>query len=291
MAARLPLSSNCKEIRVISGKTNLLPLFGYPTKAFKAPLIYNPWFDKHGIDAVVVPMGVRPEDFPAVMKSVFQLTNIAGALVTMPHKVTTVGLLDEVTTAVKISGACNAILKRPDGSLLGDIFDGTGFTRGLRRKGFVFEGAKCLVVGSGGVGSAIAASLAAEGVAEITTFDSCQESAEGLASRLRLHYPTLVARTGASDAEGYDLVVNGTPLGMPGDPLPMDITRLAPSTFVGEVVMKAEITPLLQAAKNRGCRYQIGTDMLFEMIPAYLEFFGYGTTTPEELRSISKVVY
>ncbi len=276
---------------MISGKTNLLPLFGYPTKAFKAPLIYNPWFDKNGIDAVVVPMGVKPEEYPAVMKSVFKLTNIPGALVTMPHKVTTVGLLDEVTTAVKIAGACNAVLKRPDGTLLGDIFDGTGFTRGLRRKGFIFEGAKCLVVGSGGVGSAIAASLAAEGVAAITTFDTRPESAEGLASRLRQHYPKLVARTGVNDAAGYDLVVNGTPLGMPGDPLPMDITRLAPSTFVGEVVMKTEITPLLHAAKDRGCRFQIGTDMLFEMIPAYLEFFGYGTTTPEELRAVSKVVY
>ena len=276
---------------MISGKTNLLPLFGYPTKAFKAPLIYNPWFDKHGIDAVVVPMGVKPEDYPAVMKSVFKLTNIPGALVTMPHKVTTVGLLDEVTTAVKIAGACNAILKRPDGTLLGDIFDGTGFTRGLRRKGFAFEGAKCLVVGSGGVGSAIAASLAAEGVAAITTFDTRLESAEGLASRLRQYYPNLEARTGANSAEGYDLVVNGTPLGMPGDPLPMDISRLAPSTFVGEVVMKTEITPLLQAAKDRGCRFQIGTDMLYEMIPAYLEFFGYGTTTADELRVVSKVVY
>ena len=276
---------------MISGKTSLLPLFGYPTKAFKAPLIYNPWFDKHGIDAVVVPMGVKPEDYASVLKSVFQLTNVPGALVTMPHKVTTVGLLDEVTTAVKIAGACNAILKRPDGTLLGDIFDGAGFTRGLQRKGFVFAGAKCLVVGSGGVGSAIAASLAAEGVAAITTFDTYGESAKGLAARLSQHYPALVAKTGINDAAGYDLVVNATPLGLPGDPLPMDITHLAAETFVGEVVMKTEMTPLLLAAKERGCRFQIGTDMLFEMIPAYLEFFGYGSTTADELRSVSNVVY
>ena len=276
---------------MISGKTSLLPLFGYPTKAFKAPLIYNPWFDKHGIDAVVVPMGVKPEDYASVLKSVFQLTNVPGALVTMPHKVTTVGLLDAVTTAVQIAGSCNAILKRPDGTLLGDIFDGTGFTRGLQRKGFVFAGAKCLVVGSGGVGSAIAASLAAAGVAAITTFDTHGDSAQGLAARLRHHYPALAAEAGLNDAAGYDLIVNATPLGLPGDPLPIDITQLAPETFVGEVVMKAEMTPLLLAAKKRGCRFQVGTDMLFEMIPAYLEFFGYGSTTADELRAVSKVVY
>lgn len=276
---------------MISGNTILLPLLGYPTKTFKAPLIYNPWFEKHGIDAVVVPMGVKPEDFPIVLRSIFKLSNIPGALVTMPHKITTAGLVDEISTAATIAGSCNAILKRPDGSLLGDIFDGTGFTRGLRRKGFVFTAAKCLVVGSGGVGSAIAASLAAEGVQQISVFDAHAESAEGLASRLRQHYPKLLVSTGSRDAAGYDLVVNGTPLGMPGDPLPMDITRLTPATFVGEVVMKTEMTPLLQAAQKRGCRFQIGTDMLYEMIPAYLEFFGYGSTTAEELRALSKIEY
>jgi shikimate dehydrogenase len=87
-------------------------------------------------------------------------------------------------------------------------------------------------------------------------------------------------------------VVNGTPLGMkPGDPLPLDASRLEARTFVGEVVMKAEMTPLLEVARARGCRYQVGTDMLFEMIPAYLEFLGFGTATPDELRAVARVSY
>lgn len=276
---------------MISGKTSLLPLFGYPTAAFKAPLIYNPWFDNKGIDAVVVPMGVTVADYPAVLKSVFRLTNVPGALVTMPHKLATLALLDECSTTVKIAGSCNAIVKRPDGTLLGDMFDGTGFTRGLRRKGFVCAGAKCLVVGGGGVGSAIAASLGADGAELISLFDTDAESAEGLAARLRKHYPAIVVRTGSNDPKGFDLVVNATPLGVPGDPLPLDVTRLESTTFVGEVVMKSEMTALLLAARERGCRFQIGTDMLFEMVPAYLEFFGYGRATAEELRAQSHVVY
>jgi shikimate dehydrogenase len=88
------------------------------------------------------------------------------------------------------------------------------------------------------------------------------------------------------------VVVNATPLGMkPGDPMPIDIDRVAPDTFVGEVVMKEEFTPLLRAAQAKGCPVQVGTDMLFEMIPAYLEFFGFGTSTPEELRSLAKIRY
>jgi shikimate dehydrogenase len=41
----------------------------------------------------------------------------------------------------------------------------------------------------------------------------------------------------------------------------------------------------------RGCRFQVGTDMLFEQIPAYLEFFGFPTATPEHLRSVAKLSY
>jgi shikimate dehydrogenase len=55
--------------------------------------------------------------------------------------------------------------------------------------------------------------------------------------------------------------------------------------------MKTEFTPLLLAAKAKGCQVQVGTDMLFEMIPAYLEFFGFGTASPEELRAVAQLKY
>jgi len=277
---------------MISGKTTLIAHLGYPTEGFKAPMIYNPWFEKNGIDAVVMPMGVKAEDYTTVLQSLFRLTNIRGALVTMPHKVTTTGLVDELTPTARIAGACNAILRRPDGTLLGDQFDGAGFARGVERKGRSLKGARAFVLGSGGVGSAIAASLAAAGVTGLSLFDTNTAAVEALADRLRKHYSQLVVTTGSKDPAGYDVVVNATPLGMnEGDPLPFDIDRISPGTFVGEVVMKSEYTPLLRAAKEKGCTVQVGTDMLFEMIPAYLEFFGFGTATPEQLRAVSQIKY
>lgn len=275
---------------MISGKTTLIAHLGYPTENFKAPLIYNPWFDKKGIDAVVMPMGVLADDYQALLPLLFRMTNIRGALVTMPHKVTTTSLVDEMTPTARIAGACNAILKREDGTLLGDQFDGAGFVRGVQRKGRELKGARVLVLGSGGVGSAIAASLAGAGVADMALFDTATQSVEALADRLREHYPALRVSTGSKDPAGFDLIVNATPLGMKdGDPVPFDIERIAPTTFVGEVVMKSEYTPLLRAAKDKGCPVQVGTDMLYEMIPAYLEFFGFGTATPEELRAVSQI--
>ena len=275
---------------MISGKTTLIAHLGYPTEAFKAPMIYNPWFESKGIDAVVVPMGVKAPDYATVLQSIFKFTNIRGALVTMPHKITTLGLMDEVTPTALVAGACNAILLRPDGTLLGDQFDGAGFVRGVQRKGRKLEGARVLVSGNGGVGSAIAASLAAAGVAEMSLYDSYEASAQALAGRLREHYPKLRVTTGSNDPAGHDLIVNATPMGMnEDDPLPFDISRISKDTFVGEVVMKKTITPLLAAAQALGCPFQVGTDMLFEQIPAYLEFFGFGSATPEELRAVSKL--
>ncbi|KJA09531.1 shikimate dehydrogenase [Acidovorax temperans] len=277
---------------MISGTTQLIAHLGYPTESFKAPMIYNPWFEKRGIDAVVVPMGVKPGDYAGTLAALARVTNLKGALVTMPHKVTTLSLADEITPTARIAGACNALLLRPDGTWLGDQFDGAGFVRGLLRKGRTLRGARVIVSGAGGVGSAIAASLAAEGVAHISMFDTCAASAEGLAERLRAHYPQLVVQTSSNDPAGFDVVVNATPLGMKeGDPLPFDVTRIDPAAMVGEVVMKTEYTPLLQAALAKGCGVQVGTDMLFEMIPAYLEFFGYGTATADELRAVAQIKY
>ena len=210
----------------------------------------------------------------------------------MPHKVTAIGLLDEVLPTAAIAGACNAVRRTADGRLQGDMFDGEGFVRGVLRKGMKLLGARALVVGSGGVGCAIAASLAAAGVATLGLFDVHTASADGLAGRLRQHYPSLKVLTSSNDPDGFDLVVNATPMGMnAGDAMPMDVSRIAATTFVGEVVMKTEMTGFLAAAAERGCRVQIGTDMLFEQIPAYLEFFGLPSTTPEELRALATLNY
>jgi shikimate dehydrogenase len=129
-------------------------------------------------------------------------------------------------------------------------------------------------------------------VTRLGLFDANATSADGLADRLIKHYPELSVSTGSTDPDGYEIVVNATPLGMnEGDPLPLDMSRVDPSAFVGEVVMKQAITPFLAAAQERGCQTQVGTDMLFEQIPAYLEFFGFPSTTPDELRAVARVQY
>ncbi|MEK9720585.1 MAG: ThiF family adenylyltransferase [Quisquiliibacterium sp.] len=275
---------------MIDGNTELIAHIGYPTHTFTAPKIYNPYFESIGLNVVVVPMSCRADHYPQFLRSVFSLENIRGALVTMPHKVTTTGLVDQLSATAQVAGSCNAVKRLPDGRLAGDMFDGDGFVRGVRRKGFDPAGARALVVGCGGVGSAIAASLADAGIASLTLFDLNSATCDALSTRLRRHFPGLLVSGGTRDPVGHDLIVNATPLGMQaGDPLPLDVGRIEPHAFVGDVVLKTEGTPLLAASLARGCHTLVGTDMLFEMIPAYLEFFDLPMTDADLLKRVARL--
>ena len=274
----------------IRGPTALVAHIGFPTDGFVSPAIYNPFFEQRGLDAAVVPMGCRAGDYPAFLEAIFTLANIRGALITMPHKVTTAALVDDASEAVRLAGSCNAVRRLPDGRLQGDLFDGVGFVRALRTHGCLVEGMRALVIGAGGVGSAIAASLASAGVQSLALVDARAATADAVAGRLVQHFRGLDVRSGDGDLAGRNLVVNATPLGSRNDdPLPFDVSRLSPGTFVADVVMTAGTTRLVTAARERGCRVQSGIDMLFEQIPLYLEFFGFPSATPDELRRVARL--
>jgi len=268
--------------------TRLIAHIGWPTEPFKAPLIYNPWFEKADIDAVVVPMGATAQDYPEFFKYVFRLSNILGALVTMPHKRTTASLVDRQSRAVAIAGACNAVRLGVDGKLEGDLFDGYGFVAAMTRAGEKIKNSSALIVGAGGVGSAIAGALAEHDVGELGLYDVVPGLSEQLRDRLHTHFKNLEIKTGSNDPKGYDIIVNATPIGLAaGDPISVDVSRISPTAFVGEVVMSD--TPLLTAAKARGCRIQSGLSMNYEQIPAYLNFFGLPCTDPKTLQRIARL--
>ena len=260
---------------IIRGTTLLVPVLGSPVAQVKAPMLYNALFSTTGVDVAVVPVEVAPADYTELFKALFKAANVPGAMVTIPHKASTVALLDDCSEAVRIAGACNAVVRRADGTLYGELFDGLGFVLAVRQQGFEIAGARCLVVGAGGAGAAIAAALATAGAAVVRLHDTRAEHARALAERLQGHFAQVDIHAGIAAPQGFGLVVNATPLGMQdGDPLPLDVSQIAAQTVVAEIVMKREITPLLAAARARGCRTVLGREMLLAQMPLYLEFFG-----------------
>jgi shikimate dehydrogenase len=274
-AEATPRAAAIDVTRFIRGTTLVYPVLGSPITQVKAPMLYNALFASTGVDAVVVPIEVAAADYPTLLKGLFRGRNVPGAFVTIPHKPATVELLDDCSDAVRIAGACNAIVRRPDGTLYGELFDGIGFVRAAERTGFAVARSHCLVVGAGGAGAAIAAALAAGGAARVRLHDTRTDHARALAARLQRHFAGVTVEAGEPRLDGFDLVVNATPLGMePTDALPFDLGQITPNMLIGEIVMKREVTPLVEAARARGCRVVLGHEMLREQMPLYLEFFG-----------------
>jgi shikimate dehydrogenase len=275
----------------ISGTTTIFPVIGWPVEQVKAPILFNTYFKRHGIDARVVPLKIAPDAYAAAVRMLMAIENVGGIFVSIPHKPASVGAVDVVSARAALAGACNAIYKGADGAIHGDLIDGEGFIRAFDRTcgdvAFPWRQGRALVVGSGGVGCAVAAALAARGIARLDVYDNRVDHAEALRARLQAVYPGTVVGLGRPVAEGYDVVVNCTPLGMHADdPLPLDLRGVHAACIVADCGMKIEMTRLLAEAQARGCRIQKGKEMMIEQSPLYLELFGWPGVPASAFRAL-----
>jgi shikimate dehydrogenase len=201
--------------------------------------------------------------------------NFGGMIATVPHKTAMVDLCDDITPAARMVGAVNIVRRNSDSSLSGDILDGQGFVGGLRQHGIEPRDLRVLLSGAGGAAKAIAFALADAGVARLDLYNRTLAKAQDIITRLQVVYPTVaMAAVGASPV-GYDLVINATSLGMrPDDALPLDVSELSAAQTVAEIIMTPAMTPLLAAAKEKGCRIQYGLPMLECQIELMADFMG-----------------
>ena len=260
----------------ITGNTRVFLILGDPVAQVRAPEAFNRLFEKHGVDAVLVPAAVPTESFERFARTVLEARNIEGLWLAIPHKPAMVPLLDHCEPTGRVAGAVNAARRNADGSLEGALFDGVGFVKALEHFGIAYRGRRVLVVGIGGGGVAIAASLAQQGVGHLALFDANPGRAADVAARLHEAFGTEVSAPGAADPAGYDLIVNATPLGLKaGDPLPFDVARIDAGAAVVDILMKNQPTPLLRACHARGITAHPGYEMMIQQMPEYLDFFGF----------------
>ncbi|MFC5947462.1 shikimate dehydrogenase family protein [Pseudonocardia lutea] len=258
-----------------SGRTRVLGIVGDPVVQVGAPAIWTALFRDQGLDAVCVPAHVRPEDLAQFLAGAARWQNLDGLIVTIPHKITAATLATELSTRADRVGAVNVL--RPDGASgwTGDILDGVGLVAALTSDGRPLRDRRALVVGSGGVGTAVAHALGESGVADLAVSDLDPARALTLARRLtQLGYPAHVAEPVAA---GFDVVVNCSPAGMRAeDDLPIDLDGTGPGTTVADAVAHPPVTRLLRLARERGCWVVPGGRMMHAQVPDQAEFFGYG---------------
>lgn len=257
---------------MITGHTKIYAIIGDPISQVRTPEIFNEFFAKNNLDAVLVPIHVAPEGLEGLLTSFRAMKNLGGFVATVPHKTTVAALCDELGDAGRAIGSVNVVRREADGRLIGNMFDGAGFVAGLRAQGHDPRGRRALLVGAGGAAAAIAFALAEAGVASLTIANRTRSKAEEIMARVSKFFPDRPIKVGAADATGHDLVVNATSLGLKaGDPLPLDTDRLTPAMTVAEIIMKPETTSLLAAAKAKGCTVHYGRHMLDEQLTLWID--------------------
>ena len=199
-------------------------------------------FEERGYNGICVPLQVAADDIQAVMGGLTASRNVDGILVTMPHKFTAFAHCTTSSERTKMLGVVSVIRRNLDGAEP--------------------EGARVLLVGAGGAGSAIAIALLEAGIRELVIHDADELRVARLIELLSGLGQGRVS-AGPPDPTGCDLVCNATPMGMEeNDPLPVDAALLTSSMFVGDVIAGHGLTSLLQAAESAGCKTANGGHMV-----------------------------
>ena len=257
----------------VTGRTRLFGIVADPIAHVRTPEAVNAHLAQQGIDGILVPFHVAPADLPGFFATARGLRNLAGFVITVPHKTAAMELVDRLEAPGRMVGAINTVRREPDGRLTGTMFDGVGFVEGLKAEGLDPRGRRVCMAGAGGAANAIAFALAAAGVARLTIANRTRAKAEALAERVSASFPGVDVGAGPAVATGQDMIVNATSLGLaPGDALPFDVSTLTRGAVVAEIIMKPERTPLLAEAEARGCRTHYGRHMLDHQVRLMVGF-------------------
>ncbi|SAL71016.1 shikimate 5-dehydrogenase [Caballeronia choica] len=258
----------------LGGATRVYFIVGDPIAQVRSPAGVTAALRAAGRDAVVVPAHVAPSDLPAFFTAATQMQNVDGVIITVPHKFSATQYCASLSDEAAFLGAVNTLRRQADGTWHGGMFDGTGFVAALGDAGCDLKAKRALLVGAGGAGSAIGHALVNAGVASLAVRDNDAGRTQALVARLNaLKLGEVTIADCDAGAESYEVVVNASPMGMRADdPLPVDISRLAATTFVGDVVTKPPLTPLIEAARARGCKTVTGTQMFGRVCDRMVQF-------------------
>ena len=267
---------------MISGKTQLLGIFGDPVAHSLSPKMQNAALEAAGMDAVYLPFQVHPENLAAAVESI-RVFNFVGINVTVPHKERIIPLLDEVDETAALIGAVNTVINR-QGHLIGFNTDAPGFLTSLQCElHFDPQGKQVIVLGAGGASRAALAALAGSNASKVVIANRNKEKAALLACEMHENYPaTEFIPSGLTEAEltgclsSAELLVNTTSVGLSGECFPDYIVgNLSKNAVVYDMIYADDLTPLVKSAIRHGLSCADGRGMLVAQgEAAYFKWFG-----------------
>ena len=245
----------------LNGKTRLYMTVGYPIGQVRSPADITHAFEARGMDAVQVPIEIRPNGIDDFFTALESASNVDGMVITVPYKFVGANICKTLTPRASLLGAANIIRRNCDGSWHGDMTDGLGFCNAVLKAGSTIKGKRALLIGAGGAGSAIGLALLDEGIGDLGIYDIDPNRSDKLMNLLANNYDS-VSVVQNTTPQGFDIIAHATPTGMKSvDPLPLDVDQLIHTMHVGDVVTEPAIPPLIKEARERGCRTNTGIEM------------------------------
>lgn len=265
----------------------LAGVVGFPIGQSRSPLMHRYWLKRYGINGYYIPMSLPASDFVAGVRSLPRL-GFKGINITLPHKVSMLGLADSVTDRAALIGAVNTITFKADGSIRGDNTDGYGFIQNLRQNAPAWDprSGPALVLGAGGAARAVISALLGEGVTELRLANRTKQRAALLADQFGAKVQVVDWNRTSDAVDGAMTIVNTTSLGMQGQPeLNISLSAAPKGATVSDIVYTPLMTPFLEQAAALGLTVVDGLGMLLHQgVPGFELWFDQWPEVDDGLR-------
>ncbi len=268
--ANIPMS----QVDFVNGKTHVYGIVGDPIEQVRSPEMVTWEMQKRDHNAVLIPMHIAQDEFDTVMPHIMRMRNLDGLIFTIPFKAQAIALAKSLGPQAAQIGAINALKKHNNGAWSGEIFDGIGCVEAFKQKGITLQDKRLQLIGLGGAGSAICVALAYEKPKLLRLFDIHPQTTERMAKMVNSISPQTVVEVGLPHAEGIDILLNASPVGMLSDArLPLAVEQFKKELIVFDAIVMPENTPLLSLAQDCGCQVVRGREMMLGQISKIVDYF------------------
>ena len=268
--ANIPMN----QVDFVNGKTRVYGIVGDPIEQVRSPEMVTWEMQKRDHNAVLIPMHIARDEFDTVMPHIMRMRNLDGLIFTIPFKAQAIALAKTLGPQASQIGAINALKKHSNGAWSGEIFDGIGCVEAFKQRGITLQDKRLQLIGLGGAGSAICVALAYEKPKLLRLFDINAQTTERMAKMVNTISPQTVVEVGLPLAEGIDILLNASPVGMLNDArLPLAVEQFKKELIVFDAIVMPENTPLLTLAQDCGCQVVRGREMMLGQISKIVDYF------------------
>ena len=268
--ANIPMS----QVDFVNGKTRVYGIVGDPIEQVRSPEMVTWEMQKRHHNAVLIPMHIARDEFNTVMPHIMRMQNLDGLIFTIPFKAKAITLAKTLGPQASQIGAINALKKHSNGAWSGEIFDGMGCVEAFKQRGITLQDKRLQLIGLGGAGSAICVALAYEKPKLLRLFDINPQTTERMAKMVNTISPQTLVEVGLPHAEGIDILLNASPVGMLSDArLPLAVEQFKKELIVFDAIVMPENTPLISLAQTCGCEVVRGREMMLGQISKIVDYF------------------